>query len=159
MSDPDSMMALVEPVVTEARMLRDLPPWDAEDAPMDLHHHLLEVRARYDRVESILATLIERRTRVRALVHEARENHDDVWDTSATTKRTDRDFMAGRERVAFVNVDVIPQRRLLRRLERTEIVLDGAVESVRLIHRGLDTVRRDLDIRIRLLSLESRLES
>lgn len=158
-TDPNTLMEQIKPRVEEARVLRELSPWDLDDPPMVLHAHLIEVRARYDRVEAILATLIEYRTRTRALLNEAREAHEALWDAKATGRKADAlEYMAGRERVAHVNVDVIPQRRRLRALERVELVIDGAVESVKLIHRGLDTVRRDLDTRIRLLMLEDRLE-
>jgi len=154
----ESFDAVME-TLSEVRMLRDVPQWDADDSPMALHATLLDVRARYDRVEAILAQMMERHGRTRALLHEAREAADDAWDAAATSKRTNAlDYMAGRERVAHVNVENLAERRRVRALERIEMILDSAVQQARLAHRGLDTVRRDLDTRIRLLTLETRLE-
>jgi hypothetical protein len=46
----------------------------------------------------------------------------------------------------------------LRRAERVLGDVDTALEVCRLFHRGLQDVRRDLELRIRLVSVEGYLE-
>jgi len=151
--------------LTEAILLRgELPPMPGtQAAPHEVHEHLLDVRRRLDRVEHLLALGL----RVRAMAHRgvARSTADaeEAWDDailrvrSAPVRRGD-EYSSARERAAEANLATIEARRAVRAAQDAASHCDEAVDVLRTLHRGLDSVRQDTLAVLRLMQFESHLE-
>lgn len=113
-----------------------------------------------DRVEAILADIVRVRARTAQEVADRRAALNDHWNDIASKSKVGFAYgdAAPRERYARYSQETIPEERALRRAEKLDREVGAAQEIVRTFHRGLEGVRRDLDLRIRLISLAGQLE-
>lgn len=144
--------------VTEAANLRaSLDSGLSEETLADLHERLLRARAAQDRIEGILGQLLRLRGRIRLAVRSARDAYDDRLDeVIRSTKVTE--YSSVREREAQFALGAFEERRGVRSVEKMLVEVDTAHDYVSLLHRGIDGARRDVDLRVRILTTESRLE-
>lgn len=148
---------------TEAKQLRDgLPAMpDTHAAPYEVHDYLLDVRRRLDRVEHLLGAAARVRSAARGFATRAGYEADDEWDAAIVkinNRPVVREFSSARERAAEANLATLDARRRARESAAYLAIADDAVESLRLIHRGLDGVRHDTLTILRLVQFESHLE-
>jgi len=141
------------------RMAAQLPGVDASSK--ELLDCLLDVRARMDRVEELLATGLQLRGLAARKHTVLRIQVDDAWDEVAVRQRQHAvrdEYSSARERAAVANLEVLDLRRLERGAELHTRLCDEAVESIKLRLRGLGDVRQDVMAIIRTRQWESTLD-
>lgn len=142
----------------EAAELRASPGESTtEETLTDLHDRLVRCRQAEDRIEEILGRLIRLRGMTRK---KARASKDVLEDAANEVIRNAKvpEYSSVRERDARYELSVLEQKRAWRKAERTLANVDLAYEFVALTHRGIDAARRDCETRVRIVTLESRLE-
>lgn len=157
--------AVLNGYVTEARTLRaGLDPLPgSEAAPADVVEYLRNVRARMDRVEHLLTTVVILRGRAARVATARTHEADDDWDEailrvrSAPVRRND-EYSSARERNAEANLATVEARRVARDAVEFQHLCEETVEALRLVHRGLDGVRHDTLTVLRLAQFENHLE-
>jgi hypothetical protein len=132
-----------------------------DDGPTALHEQLLAARRALDRVEELVVVA----SRAVTVAHgqwmvrqDALQEAEDRIMSNQNVGRQLGDFSTGRERMALVASKTGVQRVEARRAERTYEVLKSALEQLRIIHRGVNSVRYDCDTRLRLMTFERSLE-
>ncbi len=157
--------AVLDEYLSEAQDLRtSLPPMpDTQAAPAEVHDYLLDVRRRLDRMEHLLATAVRVRGRVRRAAANATHQADDDWDEAilkvrAAPVRRHDEYSSAKERSAEANLATMTARRAARAAADLASTCDEAAEVLRLLHNGLDNVRRDTLTVLRLVQFESHLE-
>lgn len=152
------MSGLLESMCTEAEELRhSVSEPSTEETLTDLHDRLVRTRQAQDRIEGILAKLIRLRGKSRRTVRTAKGDLDEKLNTVIRGSRV-VEYSTAREREAVYDLGCFQQKRGLLITERMLAEVEMAHEFVSLLHRGIDGSRRDIDLRIRVVSLESRLE-
>jgi hypothetical protein len=108
-----------------------------------------------------LSRIILLKGRVDQAVADRKDAHDDRWNAEATSGKVGFAYgdAAPRERYAKYASKTVNEKIALRKAEMLSRQVDTAMELVRMYRFGLDSIRRDLDTRIRLMSIEGRLES
>lgn len=150
----------VSQMLTEAATLREsVQGGEITDSPTEMHGRLLSIRAVLDRVEFMVTTLARLRVKVVQIVEDRQNAYDDAYATIVNKPGQHvAEFSTGREREAKYSLGTIEERLALRKAQRLDREVAGALEYVRTLHRGIDGTRRDLDTRIRLITLETALE-
>lgn len=148
-------------LLEEAKALRaSVGVGSAGDSMPVLHDRLLHARGVLDRLEEILATVILVHTRTKEQVADTRYDNDDAWNRIAASPRRNVGLeSAPRERYAEYAMHTVKEQVAFRQAEKAERQAGAVVEILRLYHRGVDGVRRDLDSRIRSLAWDLHLES
>lgn len=153
--------------VQEAARLRVLEPEsaaytgpDGSPDPRLLIVSLSAVRARLDRIEAILAVLIRAKARAGRAAKVARYTADDAWNEASVAGRTGRrqEYVGAKEHYADIGLATLSEQRQARAAERLSDYAAECLDVVRLIHRGLDSSRQDLNVIMRTLAFESYLE-
>lgn len=160
--DFNRLQEVVGEKVREVVDLRSaLPAWTEQDMPDEMHRHLLHTRAVQDRIEEIVGWLTVARGRVRTALREAKEKLQDAVSAAATDARVRvkmSEYDSKLEREAVYHTRTTAERMAVSRLERYEELLSQAVDRAYLAHRGVEGLRRDIDLRMRLVALDTRLE-
>lgn len=144
--------------VTEAQELRyvgGLP--DPSSGLSTVLARLSLVRTRLDRVEVLLGEVSRFRTGTRVLLREATARVDDKWAERVAGSSGKRGFggteiEGPRERYARADVAVVGDRILARQRERVFDAVQDAYADIERVRRGLDAVRMDLHLLVRVLS-------
>lgn len=152
--------------VEQVFALRDVELPDGSPGPHELMGVLREVRGRVDRVEAILATCVRIRGRAARAAEAATAAAQDAWDSASLQTRTrqpgrpqqNTDFIAPRERYADANLMILNERRAEREAREVLSVAEESLEVVRIAHRGLDGLRRDLDALLQAQRVERSIE-
>lgn len=146
--------------VAEALKLREAAYPSDGYSTKELHDHLVRVRASLDRVEGLQTDLVVLKGKVANKHAILKANYEDAWGASATSRRQSfsSDYSSAKERDAHHDLAAMKDKVALRQFEVVVRDVDTALEVVRTCHRGLDATRRDIDTRIRLLSVETQLE-
>lgn len=142
---------------TEIR--RSLPVGSPDDDPRTLHEQMLKARAAMDRVGAVLGDMVMLRARARVDKQKAEADFEDAWNEAATKGSAFKQSEpAAQERYAHYTLEALDQKAVLRTAERTKELLEAAYEVVRVAYWGCEAARRDLDLRVRLLVTDRRLE-
>lgn len=129
------------------------------DGPEELHKRLLLARANIDRLEHIAAELGRLKAKSQQAVADCRDEYDQAFADSATDKTVGfSDYATAKEKEAHHDLKAMKQKMAMRKAERRHRDIDSAWEYVRLMHRGAEGVRKDLDTRIRLITLAGQLD-
>jgi hypothetical protein len=140
-----------------ARFEAPSPPADA--VPMAVHRALADVRARLDQVEMTLASAMALKASTQARARQLEQAADDAWDDRAgAERRIRRDFEGARERYAWWNLDIRPQRQRAREARDLADFVRDVHDRIRLHHDGINEVRRDLAARLTHLRWERNME-
>ena len=140
-----------------------LPP--SESPPQVVLDSLIHVRQRLDRVEGILASVQRAVGRVARILSAKKFEFEGAWDEAVRSQRSrpargsGDGFVAPRERYAEANLETLLVRRELHRLELLAQSGETALSTVRLCHRGLNSLREDHGMMLRAMGIGSRLES
>lgn len=150
---PDILIATIK----EAAELRASAVHDGvpTEGPGELHDQLLVHRRALDRLEDHVAKLSRLKARADRAV---REKQDVLEDAEAHADQLREEFSTAKERNAHLAVQTMDQRIALRKVTRQRDEIVEALEYCRTLYRGLDGSRRDLDARIRLITLQTSLE-
>jgi hypothetical protein len=146
-------------LVLEAGKLRKLEPPDVGDGPSRLHQQLVWARAALDRVEEIVAQLIALHGRVRHAVLSARHDLEEAENKAYGSRAVSFDqFDTGRQRSAWVGQRTLAERERAHRVDLLENDVSAALEEVKLVRWGIDGVRRDVQTRVQIMSIERSIE-
>lgn len=144
--------------VTRAAELRDVgEQWLPTDSVQTMHEHLIALRMAQDSMEGILANLGLVRGRVADAVEAARDAYDEKVGQAIAASKPE-EYSTAKERNAAYDLHALKERIEHRRIQRMLAKVGTAHEFVKLRYWGIDGKRRDLDTRLRALSIESRLE-
>lgn len=142
----------------EANTLRELPGVSSESEGIsDLHGRLVRTRQAQDRLEAIVADIGRVRSRVRLMVSDAKDAYDDAKITAMQRNRIG-EYTSAEERSLTLKAASFDEYRILKQAERKEAEVTEVFDYCQLKYKGLDSARRDIDTRIRLISLQSSLE-
>lgn len=164
---PDLLKALskdVPPTIIEAcedatRARELVKPGSVEDGPDDLHEQLLGNRVQIERMEYLVASLTLLKSRSQQSVAASRAAYDDAYAKSATKPSVGfTDYTTAKEKDAHHNLSAMAELVNLRTAEKTHRDVDSAWDYCRILLRGAEGVQRDLETRIRLITLRSSLE-
>lgn len=146
--------------VTTAREARDAcPSGTVEDDPGTLHEHLLLTRAQIERLEGLTATLGRIRSRVNGMVEDLKGEYEDAYMQAATSNSVGfGDYTSAKEKDAHYDLAAIKQKVALRKGQRTFRDVDASWNYCRTLLRGAEGVHRDLEVRIRLITLQGQLD-
>lgn len=156
--------AVCDGIIEEALDLRfgaKIPVHPA--APSTILETLLDVRARLDRVDELLAKALRMHSAVQEALTVATAEYDDAWDQEITRLknspvRQGSEYTTAKERHAEANLATLNLRFKVRSTERVARHCQSAVDLVRLTNRGLESVRQDLRTWLDGLRYESHLD-
>lgn len=137
--------------------MEDLGPPHAGESLSDLHQRLLGTRAAMSRVSELVGSLTLLQGRLRASLVDRRGLLEDAEADTVTTQRRPvltEDFSSAKEKNARLGAATLEQRRAVRAAERAAADLDAALSYARDRHRELDRAVRDVDLRVRIQSLD-----
>lgn len=130
-----------------------------DDAPVQMHETLLKVRAVQDRLEAIVTTLMGKAALLKQDLTDTTNDLEDAWNEQA---RSSHGFQfndtAPRERYARYASETLNESIAKRRAEKAYGQVDVALQICKLYHRGIEGLRRDLDMRLRLYAWDTKLE-
>lgn len=138
-----------------------LPDWSEQDTPAEIHQHLLHARAVQDRIEEVVGWLTVARGRVRTALRQAQDALDDAIAAAATDSKVRvkmSEYDSKLEREARYSTLTTAERMSVRRLQGFEELLSQATDRAYLAHRGVEGLRRDIDLRMRIVAIDTRLE-
>jgi hypothetical protein len=142
--------------IAAAETLRhtEWPPFSA--IPERVAEALVQARARLDSLEAILGSVMALRSATAANARALEQAADDAWNDRAGTERRTarRDFEGARERYAWWELDVRPQRTSARQARLLADDVKAAHDRIRLAYDGLNELRRDLSSRLTHLRWE-----
>jgi hypothetical protein len=148
----------LEHAVRSMRDLRDEVGIGELDDPVSLHEQLKKNRKAMDRAETFVAEL--GRLHSKAVI--AEEDHkgylEDAEATALQKAGPAEDYSSGRERNARLAVMVMDEKIALRKVARQRAEIQEALEYARTLFRGMDASRRDVETRLRMITLETGLE-
>lgn len=149
---PAILSALEE--ATEARAL--VRPGAEEDGVQDLHSQLLTNRRNIERLEYLTAQFVLLKSRTSQAVAARKGAYDDAYMKAATKPSVGfGDFATAREKDAVFNLSAMDETWQLRKAESMHRDVDSGWDYCRILLRGAEGVQRDLETRIRLMSMQS----
>lgn len=154
----DMSPVLIE-AVTSARDYREAVRHETDDDVETIHATLVINRGMIERLEQLVAHLGFLRSRAAQVVATRKGEYDDAYVASATKKTVGfADYASAKEKDAHFALGTIDQTIALRKAEASYRDVDAAWEFCRTMLRGAEGVQRDMELRIRLISLRSQLE-
>lgn len=146
--------------VTKAREAREsCPSGTVNDDPHILHEHLLMTRAQIERLEHLTAEIGLVRGRVMGAVQDTKGAYEDAYMTAATSNDVGfADYSSAKEKDANYDLRAIKEKIEHRKAERLHRDVDNAWQYCRTLLRGAEGVHRDLEVRIRLITLAGQLD-
>ena len=130
-----------------------------DDGPRRVHDALLHARAVLDRSEEILVMLTRLKGRTHVSYVAARRALREAEDKAYQSRSVGfEQYVSAREREAWVSTQTMPERMEFARAEKLDLEVELALDAVKVIHRGIDSVRRDADTRLRFMTFERQLE-
>lgn len=155
----DALCADLTPTCTkvlgEITALRELVHvGETHDTVPDLHEQLLHNRAQIDIMEALTARMLLTRSRTQQAVSDAKGAVDDAMMNTAT-KPSARlgEFASAKEKEAHYMLGAVDQTMTLRKAERLHRDVDSTWDYCRVLLRGAEQVQRDLETRMRMLSV------
>lgn len=129
------------------------------DGPEELHEALIGSRAQIERLEYYVSQLVLLKAKTAQAVADRRGEYDDAYMKAATAKSVGfADYASAKEKDANFNLHTISETMKLRKAEKVHRDVDSAWDYCRILLRGAEGVHRDLEIRIRLISLSGQLD-
>ena len=127
------------------------------DSPESLIGNLRRARAVVDNLEYILCAVLVLKTKADRFKAAASDAVEDA-EVAVADPGTRQDYVTARDRNIAVNAMTITQRRALRKATVLAVEAAAAVDIVRTMHRGADSHRRDIETRLRAVTLITTLE-
>lgn len=158
--DPAQVQAMLDKLRDEAIELRFTVPAGKLDHPDGLMAALSDVRARIDRVDEILADVLDKRNVIRRIAEAAKLEATDAYDEAMVNSRrnSDEQYLSAAERQAMASQATIELQLKARQRADLRGRFEDALELIRHAHRGLTDYRQELLTRSRLLVFESHLD-
>jgi hypothetical protein len=156
---PDISPRLLKWVSECTTIRRALDKPDLGDGPHALHKQLLQARRALDRIEEVLTQLVALKARSRAGMLAAKWELESAESKAYNSRKIGfGEFTTGREKEAWVYSQTVVEKLTLNRLMLLDEEVTATLDIVRTLHRGADSVRRDADTRLRLMTFERSLE-
>jgi hypothetical protein len=118
-----------------------------QDGPEAILDSLARTRKRLDRLEEVYSKLIRLKGSASRRAEEAKAVFEEAWEASSSASRSrpvvKGDFTAPRERYADLNLQHFELKRASRAAAELLSKASEAEQVVRLLHRGLDSLRYD----------------
>lgn len=144
--------------LAEVAKLRAVKVPEPGAPPPEIYEALLKVRGSLDRVEEILSQAMTVRSGAELSAREAADKAGDELDKRIKVRAARaRDFEGARERLAEANLDALPARQAARSAQKLADMAASIEARIRLAHRGLDSLRNDLNTALRYLPWEDSL--
>lgn len=151
---------LLVDLVQQARAARDdVRAAKADDGMEELHQQLVVNRAMIERLEYLTSSLGLMKSRSEQWVSSAKAEYEDAYMRAATKPTVGfSDYATAKEKDAHFALGTIEQTMALRKAENNHRDVVAAWDYCRILLRGAEGVQRDMEMRIRLISLRSQLE-
>jgi len=147
---PDLVKVLGEVAETRERAMRG----SVDDDPATLHEILVHNRGLIERLQTLTTALAMRRHMAVQKMKDAQARRDDAYMHSATAKTVGfSDYASAAEKDAHYSLGALDEIMALRKAESLFRDVDAAYEFARSTLRGMEGSHRDLEVRIRLISL------
>lgn len=163
MEKSEEVKEVLSGLVGSAKSIRNTPSVPGPEAdPGEVMDSLLNHRMCHDRLEEIYLKILHIRGGVHRKLKEAESSRDLEWAKALmVVKRTPArvdEFVGPRERYAEADLSVLELKIRVRQLEDLSLAADEALESVRVMLRGIDSTRQDHITWLRTLQFQSHLE-
>jgi hypothetical protein len=163
-TEPESSLANLTELITgwlqECHTLRSqIEKPDLSDGAHAIHKQLLSARRVLDRTEAHLIRLIRLKARTNAVFQSAKWTLEEAESKAYDSRKlTFGDYATGKEKEAWVSTQTTVEKMALRKALLRDSEVGAALEEVKVLHRGVDSIRRDADTRLRLITFERSLE-
>lgn len=132
---------------------------EATDGPSDLHDQLLHNRRQIERLEHLTGQFLLLKARSAQQVASRKGAYDDAYMAAATKKAVGfTDYTSAKEKDAHYNLATLAETLELRKANALYRDVESAWDFCRILLRGAEGVQRDLELRLRIISLNSSLE-
>lgn len=154
----EELKELSERELADMRELRvEMPALEADAGPGDLVDALALARRVMDRLEVSLTQMMRLHAGLRSVLDAVRHSSEDAeMDAVRTTRHGE--FVSARERMLTLRMATLDEVRKVRLVEKTERLIFSRLETARIVYRGAENDRRDLDTRLRALTLVTQME-
>lgn len=124
-----------------------------------IHSMLVKNRRQIERMEEIVGNLVLLRARTQQAVNARKAAYDDAYMEAANKPSIGfGDYQSAKEKDAHFNASCVEESMSLRKAERTHSDVSSAHEYCRIMLRGAEGNQRDLELRMRLMSVANVLE-
>lgn len=130
-----------------------------EDTPVDLHTQLVFNRAAIERLEVLVGQLTLLKARTDDILSKRKAAYDDAYMKAATKPSLSLgDFSTAKEKDAHFNLAATEEMFAMRKAEAFHRDVYAAWDFARIYLRGAEQTQRDIDTRIRLITITHSLE-
>lgn len=129
-----------------------------DDAPTSLHDQLVKNRKAMDRAETFVAHLGRLHSRAQVAEADLKGELEDAEAKALQEAGPAEEFSTARERNARLAVRTLDQRIALRKVARQRAEINEALEFARTLYRGMEASRRDVETRLRMITLQTGLD-
>lgn len=132
---------------------------DHSDSLDEIHTNLVNNRHQIERIEEITATLLLLRSRTAQALAAKKAVYEDAYASSMTKRRPSfAEFTSAKEKDANAAAETVAEALEMRKAEKVHRDVESAHEFCRVLLRGAEGTHRDLELRIRIISLSSSLD-
>lgn len=137
-----------------------LPATDADD-PQTLMDQLLHNRAQIERAQAVVASLVLVKAKASRGLRDAQGAYDDRYAEAARSPKIGfggDTYTTAKEKDAVYGAEAVAEQIALRIAENRFRDVEAVAEFSRQILRGMEGTHRDMETRIRLISLRGQLD-
>jgi hypothetical protein len=150
---------LIQAVKDAAEARSQVQSGELSDDPVTIHERLLYNRQQIERLEDLTSKFVLLKSRTAQSVAKAKGAYDDAYTAAATKPSIGfADFSSAKEKDAYFAAACVTEAIALRKAEALHRDVDSAWDYCRILLRGAEGAQRDLELRMRLISLTSSLE-
>jgi hypothetical protein len=150
--------ALKHAILTVSDLRAEVGIGELDGSPADLHKQLVKNRQAMDRAETFVAFLARAHSRAQIAEQDLAGELEDAEANALKKAGAAEEYSTAKERNARLNVLTIDQRIALRKASRQRAEISEALEYVRTLYRGMEASRRDVETRLRMITLEGGLD-
>lgn len=149
---------LIEAVKDAAQCRSQVYGGDESASLEEIHGHLIRNRSQIERLEYLTTTLALLRSRTTNIVATRRASYDDAYNKAATKPSIGfNEYTSAKEKDATANVAATGELFAFRKAEKLHRDVDSAWDFCRVLLRGAESAQRDIETRIRLITLTTSL--
>jgi hypothetical protein len=150
--------ALKHAILTVSDLRAQVGVGELDGSPADLHKQLVKNRQAMDRTETFMAQLARLHTRAQIAEQDLAAELEDAEAQAVKKAGAVEEYSTAKERNARLNLHTIDQKIALRKATRQRAEISEALEYVRTLYRGMEGSRRDVETRLRMITLEGGLD-
>lgn len=150
---------IIETLGEVSEIRKSIHAGSLDDDPSDLHEQLLFNRASIERLEVIVGNLLLLKARTENILASRQAAYDDAYMKAATKPSMALgDFSTAKEKDATFNLSATEEMFALRKASAFHRDVYSAWDFSRINLRGAEATQKDIEVRIRLITLNSALE-